>query len=161
MCGKCEALKRNPPFGSGWHDMETAPRDGTTIEIENAGGGKPWRGLYRWGGVQDFYEDERLPGEDMSASGWRGVPNAGSGFYTGAKAWRAFKGDPETYEDPYSSFDQFDYVIQGKRPTAKLKAAERRYAGPQAPRSFWANLFGGPSQPEDQSGEHATTKRLP
>ncbi len=73
-------------------------------------------------------DDERLPGEDWNAYGWVGVPDSHMGFIGGAVAWRSFSGDPLTYSDPYDDFDHFDYVIQGKRPTAKLMAAEIRYA---------------------------------
>ena len=137
MCGKCQELKGAPIFGAGWHDMSSAPKDGSTIEIEMRWGAKPWRGLFRWNdtSVREIDPSERIPGEDLGATGWSGVPHASRGILS-AYAWRAFQGDPTKYEDPYSGFDDFDYVILGKRPTAKLQAAEARYEP-----SWWKRHF--------------------
>lgn len=128
MCGKCRALKGEPIFGAGWHDIASAPKDGSTIEIEVRWGPKPWRGLFRWdaGKVHDIDPSERIQGEDLGATGWSGVPDANSGIILGY-AWRPFSGDPAKYEDPYADFNDFEYVILGKRPTAKLRAAEARF----------------------------------
>jgi hypothetical protein len=129
MCAKCKAIKFNPPFGRGWHVMSAAPKDGSIIEIENRWGAKPWRGLFRWAdGTTPVPADERARGEDPGAHGWRNVQHPTMGFIGGAFAWRPFAGDPAKYEDPYDGFDDFNYVILGKRPVLKLAAAEARYA---------------------------------
>lgn len=125
MCSKCEGLKSAPVVGLGWHDMSSAPKDGSVTEIEIRWGSTPWRGLFRWnaGDTAEISPDEFITGEDITAQGWRGVPDATRGILS-AHAWRAFKGDPNQYADPYSGFDAFDYVIRGKRPLLKLAAAE-------------------------------------
>lgn len=109
MCNKCQALKSAPPFGAGWHDMALAPLDGSIVEIESRAGAKPHRNLYRWAGCWVSVKDPRMSIE------------------YGAHAWRQFNGDPQTYTDPYAGFDDFDFVIRGKRPLLKLGAAELRY----------------------------------
>lgn len=57
---------RTPP---GWRSMESAPRDGTMIEIQNNWGVAPWFGRFRWNdedgrwrqvGSEVFNEEGRL-----------------------------------------------------------------------------------------------------
>ena len=111
MCARCQALKNETPFGAGWHDMTLAPRDGGTIEIESHAGAKPHRGLYRW----------------SSERGWVDARDDRLSIAYGDYAWRAFSGDPKTYSDPYSGFDDFNFVVLGMRPMSKLAAAETRW----------------------------------
>lgn len=40
-----------PPVGQGWREMDTAPRDGTIVELCCTYGVAPWYGLFRWDGL--------------------------------------------------------------------------------------------------------------
>lgn len=76
---------RPPP---GWDPINTAPRDGTIIEVQCNYGVAPWFGLYRW-------ED------GGSGARWWEVGGFDSSFTEGGSfSWRPYTGDPERYIDP-------------------------------------------------------------
>lgn len=122
-------MKENKPFGSGWKGMDCAPHDGSVVEIENRWGAKPWRALFRWTAENrnaGLDPSEIIPGQDIAAGHWVGATDPNLGFIGGAFAWRKFDGDPATHENPFGDVDDFDYVVLGMRPIAKLLAAESR-----------------------------------
>jgi hypothetical protein len=73
--------------GGGWVPMDSAPHDGTVIEIKNSYGVAPSYGLYRWI-------------DDMGGR-WAQVGQDNSSFDDGPKfSWRPYLGDPAHYVDP-------------------------------------------------------------
>lgn len=96
---------------SEWRSIESAPKDGRIIEVENRYG-YPWhRGLYRY----------RM----RSPTGWYSASDDRLGLWDGALhacRWRTFHGCAEKYRDPYAGFDAFAFYC-GRRPWARLLAA--------------------------------------
>lgn len=70
--------------GGGWRPRETAPLDGTAVEIKNSYGVAPTYSLSKWDGRY-----------------WQHVNNPNSGTCDGAHvSWRPYSGDPAAYVDP-------------------------------------------------------------
>jgi hypothetical protein len=78
---------------SEWQSIQTAPRDGTLIEIRNSYGIAPWYDIFRWhhcGDARDVFE-------------WQSVRRAGHSIMQGAEpflSWRPFSGNIDFYTDP-------------------------------------------------------------
>lgn len=76
-----------------WQTMETAPRDGTVVEIKNSYGLLPTFGLFRW---------ER--------DSWRSATNPRGGLMEGVEhkfSWRPHNGDLSTYRDYNPSIEDW------------------------------------------------------
>lgn len=71
---------------SGWRSMESAPRDGTVVEIKCSYGVAPWYGLFKW---------DHSWGEGRWTS-----PDGMSGVGNNSIEWRPYAGDVATYTDP-------------------------------------------------------------
>lgn len=91
--------------GGGWLPMQTAPRDGTPVELRNSYGVAPHYGLYKW------TEESRFINSDSgSRTGVRLTPGEcrwnhcnGSPCYPSSEAyllWRPYKGTQDAYIDP-------------------------------------------------------------
>jgi hypothetical protein len=88
-------------FGPRWETIDTAPKDGTIIEIESHAGVMPHRSLRRWTLWHGEYR-------------WVGIDGTSALAY-GAVLWRPYKGQVENYRDPYSKMDPFNYAVLGFR----------------------------------------------
>lgn len=75
----------------GWHQMATAPRDGTPVEIMNSYGVAPTYGLFRWAAMFS-----------SNTPSWVGVDRPNTGLMPGDDhyCWRPYTGDPAAYVDP-------------------------------------------------------------
>ena len=68
-----------------WKDIETAPRDGTPVELENCYGIRPTYSLCKW----------------VNDQGWIYVSDEGRGVDNGPwLRWREYKGSASEYIDP-------------------------------------------------------------
>jgi hypothetical protein len=74
-----------------WRSMESAPRDGTIIELRCTYGVAPWYGLHRWT-TEGFTSDPRWNSVDK--------PNQSIAADEEYLAWRPYAGSPENYVDP-------------------------------------------------------------
>jgi len=85
-----------------WRSMDSAPRDGTWIEIRNSNGIAPWYALARWSREEEVFGREGEPKVYWSnESQWR--CRGGTSVITGAEhhlSWRPYDGYPEEYVDP-------------------------------------------------------------
>ena len=69
---------------SGWRSMDTAPRDGTIVELKCTYGVAPWYNLFRWSdGRWEQHDDPSM-----------GVSSEDS------LHWRPYSGEPSAYADP-------------------------------------------------------------
>lgn len=76
--------RRNTTPPSGFNSMESAPHDGTPVEICCAYGVAPWYGVFKW-----------VNGD------WIGVLDSSTGVSEGSYlSWRPLSGKPENYIDP-------------------------------------------------------------
>lgn len=69
-----------------WHEMDSAPRDGTVIELKNTYGLAPWYGLFKW--TEHGWEDAIQSGRTISDDDYIN--------------WRRYSGEIESYQDPTS-----------------------------------------------------------
>lgn len=92
----CENPYKNRPV-PGWGRIETAPHDGTTVEIANSAGWETTYGLYRWADGEGWarsgpdYFNPQLPKD------WPPGGLIGDGPWY---SWRPFNGDVNHYVDP-------------------------------------------------------------
>lgn len=68
-----------------WHEIDSAPRDGTVIEIKNSYGIAPYYGLYKWDGL--CWQSERDPSITIMTGNHD-------------LSWRAYSGSVSDYRDP-------------------------------------------------------------
>jgi hypothetical protein len=81
----------------GWSKMDTAPRDGTVIEIKNCYGLLPTYGLHRWDGSS--WRDASDP--------VRGLGSAEASFF-----WRPHTGDVASYVDHNPSDADWQRIVR-------------------------------------------------
>lgn len=85
----------------GWRTMDSAPKDGTVIELKCTYGVAPWYGLYRWTATRTAtLEGETFTYETEPA--WVKHGNDSSGVAAGDRdlRWRPAPAALETYVDP-------------------------------------------------------------
>lgn len=74
-----------------WQRIESAPRDGTPIELKNDYGIAPWYGLFKW----------------VTDRGWVDANNDSIGCGDGPwLSWRTYEDDPASYVDPTGGFQE-------------------------------------------------------
>jgi hypothetical protein len=85
-----------------WRSMDSAPRDGSTIEVRCTYGVAPWFGLYHWTDEMN-YRDQSGALHQMRGQSkrWGKVGDEGMGFDEGPSfSWRPYRGDAAHYQDP-------------------------------------------------------------
>lgn len=91
-----------PPMAeSDWQDMNSAPRDGTVVEIKNSYGLLPTYGLFQW--------DTNWGGK------WSSATQPGSGLVSGVEhkfQWRPYAGDSANYVDYNPSDDDWRRAVR-------------------------------------------------
>jgi hypothetical protein len=89
-----------------WKSIQTAPRDGTIVELKNTYGIAPWYGIFRWTSKikvtsQDQDGNQTVSEIDQGSPTWVSVDNPGSGVDDGDHLqWRPYSGNPDAYVDP-------------------------------------------------------------
>ena len=74
----------------GWKLTDSAPKDGTVIEMAQTYGIAPTYGLYKW-------SNQRIGGETM----WQSATDPQMGTMdSGCLYWRPYKGSVSKYQDP-------------------------------------------------------------
>lgn len=85
----------------GWRSMETAPRDGTVVEIKNSYGVAPWYDLMKWTDETVAMNQDGISEPYKTDYGWRSVKRLGHGLASESHShWRPYQGDASGYEDP-------------------------------------------------------------
>lgn len=84
----------------GWRSMDTAPRDGTWVELKCTYGVAPWYCIARWTDEQISHDQEgQAHTYKASKSSW--VKRKGGGpFDEGSLHWRPYAGEVASYVDP-------------------------------------------------------------
>ena len=84
----------------GWNSMDTAPRDGTWVEIKNTYGVAPWYCVARWT-REDFARcsDGTRKKFEMPDPAWV-TPDGGGPCSEGSLHWRPYAGEVSAYIDP-------------------------------------------------------------
>ena len=80
---------------TGWRSMDTAPRDGTWVELKCTYGVAPWYCVARW-------TEEIITATGTTFRGrasWQKLQGGGP-FDEGSLHWRPYEGDPAAYVDP-------------------------------------------------------------
>lgn len=92
-----------------WKSMDTAPRDGTIVELKCTRGVAPWYGIFQYTNkytLVPFGTTELMTFTDTESS-WRGVPDASRGIASESSfQWREYQGDPCEYRDPTNGFQE-------------------------------------------------------
>lgn len=84
----------------GWLPMNSAPRDGTPIEIRCTYGVAPWYGLFQWTNKFTCEQDGKIY-EYTGAPRWAKIGDDASGFTEDDSfRWRPYHGGPASYVDP-------------------------------------------------------------
>ena len=125
--------------GGGWLHMQTAPRDGTPVELKCVYGVAPWYGLYRWTNKNVSVDGV----EFISDFIWRNCN--GDPTFPSSEAelmWRPYGGAPEAYVDPtggaYKTAEYWRVAVarQHGLPDNYFEKPTKRHSG------FWSWLRG-------------------
>ena len=82
-----------------WRSMDTAPRDGTWVELKCTYGVAPWYCLARWTDEISHGQDGQMHTFKRSRFSW--VKREGGGpFEEGSLHWRPYAGEVTSYTDP-------------------------------------------------------------
>ncbi len=82
-----------------WCSMESAPRDGTWVEIKNCYGVAPSYSIARWTTHGLAHSSDGLVPYEHSEPQWSS-PDGGGFVNEGSLFWRPYEGDVENYIDP-------------------------------------------------------------
>jgi hypothetical protein len=89
------------PINDGWRSMDSAPHDGTIIEVRCTYGVAPWYGLFYW---TNGVERTTFQGQQIELHGqprWAKVNEPQSSFSDDPTfSWRPYTGSAQTYVDP-------------------------------------------------------------
>lgn len=88
---------------SDWHDMTTAPRDGTVIEIMCTYGVAPHYDLYKWTDISGAFclTDGRIVEFNDGRKSWKKARDASVGLSgESTMRWRLYSGAIDSYIDP-------------------------------------------------------------
>lgn len=134
-------------LASGWRDMDTAPRDGTVVELVCLYGVAPWYRLHQWTRkysvrsircLSDGTQVDEGMHEGEGEPAWRGVPDSSRSVDNERYLlWRPTAQTGETYRDPTGGAqDSSDYWIRacGLNPA---NYPNRPNPAPNAPHSSW------------------------
>lgn len=92
-----------PAAADEWQSMTTAPRDGSTIEIQNNYGVMPWYGIFRW--AETDYGPGAWCSGGCQSHEWQSADRLGSSLMPGDESslkWRPYTGSIQRYVDPTS-----------------------------------------------------------
>ena len=86
-----------------WRSMDTAPRDGTIVELKCTYGVAPWFGLHRWTNEMSYIIEGERKTYKVEHPTW--VKVAESCFCStvsdeSSLSWRPYESDPKQYIDP-------------------------------------------------------------
>lgn len=133
-----------------WRSMDTAPRDGTYVELKCTYGVAPWYCIARWTdeGIAHGPNGKQHPFKRDRPS-WR-KPEGGGPFSEGHLQWRPYKGTVESYVDPTDGMqDSMAYwrgavaAKYGLPPDRFESEVKRNVSKERTPKSgFWSRLFG-------------------
>ena len=104
MTPALQAGARQQDFDSrhfdGWRSMDTAPRDGTWVELKNTYGVAPWYCIARWTdeGISHGPNGEKYPFKSDKKS-WQ-KPEGGGPCSESSLHWRSYAGEVASYTDP-------------------------------------------------------------
>jgi hypothetical protein len=126
----------------GWQPMETAPRDGTVIEVRNTYGVAPTYSLAKWG-------------MGFGGERWQKATDPSSGWISESSLWwRPYAGDVSAYVDPTGGAQNDmaywrgavarKYGLPLDHFEALAAANERRnhgFAGVDVKTPWWTRLF--------------------
>lgn len=86
--------------GNGWRTMDSAPRDGSYVELECRYGVAPWYCIARWTDevVSSDQNGLRHTWKQHEKS-WQ-KPEGGGPFSEGSLRWRPYNGEVSAYSDP-------------------------------------------------------------
>lgn len=85
---------------NGWRSMDTAPRDGTWVELKCTYGVAPWYCIAHWTDEQSFKDqDGHQHIFKTGKSSWV-KPEGGGPFDEGSLHWRPYAGNVASYVDP-------------------------------------------------------------
>lgn len=91
--------------GDGWRSFDSAPRDGTAIEVRCTYGVAPWYGLYRWTDEMTVTQDGVTHIMHSQQKRWAKVGDDCSGFTEDHSfTWRPYGGQAQSYVDPTGGF---------------------------------------------------------
>jgi hypothetical protein len=134
-----------------WQPMDSAPRDGTVIEVRCTYGVAPWFGLYKWSSHMKFPDRNGVVVIMTGTPRWVGA-NAGkenSSFAEGGSfMWRPYTGDPVRYTDPTGGMQDSAAYWRGAvaakygLPLNAFEDSARSNAGKQRKASWWQRLLG-------------------
>lgn len=86
---------------SDWRSIDSAPRDGTVVEIKNTYGVAPWYGLYKWTGKRTSRDQHGNVHEYNSEPAWVSATDGSISISgEGHIKWRPYAGEVQTYSDP-------------------------------------------------------------
>lgn len=84
----------------GWLSMNSAPRDGTVVELMCTYGVAPWYSLCRWTREDMAHGRDGLMPFTKDEPSWVKVEGGGGPFSEGHLKWRPYDGDAAAYVDP-------------------------------------------------------------
>lgn len=99
---------------SGWRSMDTAPRDGTPVELKCTYGVAPWYGVFKWTGKRAAHGPNGELHEFETEPTWVDARNPSMGVSDeGHLHWRPYNGAVASYVDPTGGMQNDDRYWRG------------------------------------------------